>query len=68
MNWNKLKGLDNQNLRDHMNEAELIFTTLAALSIRKIADHMQADGFEENKIPAQKGGQIAKKCEERTRA
>ena len=29
-----LKGLENQNLRDHMNEAELIFTALAELSTR----------------------------------
>ena len=43
-----------------MNEAELIFTALAELSTRQIADNMQSDGFEENKIPAQKGGQIAK--------
>lgn len=29
-----LKGLKTQNLRDHMNEAELIFTALAKLSTR----------------------------------
>ncbi|USD85438.1 hypothetical protein [Rickettsia rickettsii] len=27
-----IKGLTNQSLRDHMNEAELIFTALAELS------------------------------------
>lgn len=56
----KLKGLESQNLRDHMNEAELIFTALAELSTRQIAENMQTDGFRENKIPAKKGGQIAK--------
>lgn len=55
-----LKGLDKQNLRDHMSEAELIFTALAELSTRQIAESMQALGFDENKVPAQKGGQIAK--------
>jgi len=32
-----LKGLKSQNLRDHMSEAELIFTALAELSTRQIA-------------------------------
>lgn len=56
----KLKGLENHNLRDHMSEAELIFTALAELSTRQIAENMEAEGFEENKIPAKKGGKIAK--------
>ena len=56
----KLKNLKSQNLRDHMSEAELIFTALAELSTRQIADSMQATGLEENKLPAQKGGKIAK--------
>ncbi|MFH1175571.1 MAG: BRO family protein [bacterium] len=56
----KLKGLKTQNLRDHMNEAELIFTALAELSTRQIAENMQTKGLEQNKIPAKKGGKIAK--------
>jgi len=57
----KLKGLGKQNnLRDHMSEAELIFTALAELSTRQIAENMEAFGFEKNKIPAKKGGKIAK--------
>lgn len=55
-----LKGLKTQNLRDHMSEEELIFTALAELSTRRIAETDQALGFEENKIPAVKGGKIAK--------
>ena len=55
-----LKGLKTQNLRDHMSEAELIFTALAELSTRQIAEVEKAEGFEENKIPAKKGGKIAK--------
>jgi len=56
----KLKGLKTQNLRDHMSEAELIFTALAELSTREIAETENAEGFDENKIPAKKGGKIAK--------
>jgi len=48
------------NLRDHMNEAELIFTALAELSTRQIAESMETKGLEENKIPAHRGGKIAK--------
>ena len=55
-----LKGLKTQNLRDHMSEAELIFTALAELSTRQIAETEITEGFEENKIPAKKGGKIAK--------
>ncbi len=55
-----LKGLKTQNLRDHMSEEELIFTALAELSTRRIAETDKAKGLEENKIPAKKGGRIAK--------
>lgn len=56
----KLKELQDQNLRDHMSEAELIFTALAELSTRQIAETTQATGLDENKVPAKKGGKIAK--------
>ncbi len=55
-----LKGLKTQNLRDHMSEAELIFTALAELSTRQIAEQMRPVGLEQNKVPARAGGQIAK--------
>ena len=55
-----LKGLKTQNLRDHMSEEELIFAALAELSTRKIAETDKARGLEENKMPARKGGKIAK--------
>ena len=55
-----LKSLKTQNLRDHMSEAELIFTALAELSTRQIAENIEAKGLEENKVSAKKGGQIAK--------
>lgn len=55
-----LKNLKTQNLRDHMSDAELVFTALAELSTRQIAETVKATGLEENKIPAKKGGRIAK--------
>ncbi|MCX6784266.1 MAG: BRO family protein [candidate division WWE3 bacterium] len=55
-----LKNLKTENLRDHMTEAELIFTALAELSTRQIAETVGASGFTENKIPAVRGGRVAK--------
>lgn len=43
-----------------MTDAELVFTALAELSTRQIAETVQAKGLAENKIPAKKGGRIAK--------
>ncbi len=45
----QLKGLKSQNLRDHMSEAELIFTALAELSTRQVAENINATGMKENK-------------------
>ncbi|MBU0647482.1 hypothetical protein KKC67_01285 [Patescibacteria group bacterium] len=56
----RIKGLKSQNLRDHMTEAELIFTALAELSTRQIAESEKATGLEDNKLPARRGGRIAK--------
>jgi DNA-damage-inducible protein D len=55
-----LKGLKTQNLRDHMSEEELIFSALAELSTRRIAETDKTKGLEANKVPARKGGKIAK--------
>ena len=55
-----LKNLEVENLRDHMDEAELIFTALAELSTRSIAETLSSEGLEENKIPAYKGGRVAR--------
>lgn len=59
-NHKGLKGLKTQNLRDHMSEAELIFTALAELSTRQIADSENAEGLLENAKAGKKGGKIAK--------
>src|SRR3989339_1366756 len=55
-----LKDLKTENLRDHMSDAELVFTALAELSTRQIAETMETKGLEENKVPAKHGGKIAK--------
>ncbi|RPI74460.1 MAG: hypothetical protein EHM45_18945, partial [Desulfobacteraceae bacterium] len=58
----KIKALKTQNLRDHMSEAELIFTALAELSSRQIAESVNATGMPENEKACKKGGGIAKKA------
>jgi len=58
----QIKDLKTQNLRDHMSEAELIFTALAELSTRQIAESVAATGMEENADAGKKGGKIAKKA------
>ncbi len=59
-NHKDLKGLKSQNLRDHMSEAELIFTALAELSTRQIAEAEKAKGVIENAKAGKKGGAVAK--------
>ena len=60
-----LKGLKSQNLRDHMSEAELIFTALAELSTRQIAESENATGMIENTKSAKRGGKIAREAKEK---
>ena len=58
----QIKGLKSHNLRDHMSEAELIFTALAELSTRQIAENTEATGMPENQTAAKAGGGIAKRA------
>ena len=58
----EVKGLKTQNLRDHMSEAELIFTALAELSTRQIAESVEATGMTENVKAGKKGGKIARRA------
>lgn len=57
-----LKEIKSQNLRDHMSEAELIFTALAEMSTRQIAESDEAIGMNENENAAKQGGNIAQKA------
>jgi hypothetical protein len=59
-----LKTLKTQNLRDHMSEAELIFTALAELSTRQIAQKEQAQGLSENAKAGVSGGRVARRAKE----
>ena len=69
--YKKLKGLEKENLRDHMNDLELIFTMLGEASTAEIAREKDAQGFEENQSAAHSGGEVAgnarKDLERRTR-
>ncbi len=55
----ELKGLKKENLRDHMNHLELIFTMLGEASTTHIARGKNAQGFVENKTSANEGGAVA---------
>ena len=57
--YKKFKGLNRENLRDHMNDLELIFSMLGEASTTEIAINKNADGFEENKKVAKQGGDVA---------
>ena len=57
-----MKGLQSQNLRDHMSEAELIFTALAELSTRQISENVNATGMQQNQTAAKAGGRIARQA------
>lgn len=57
--YKKFKGLKRENLRDHMDDLELIFSMLGEASTTEITKNKNAQGFSQNKIAAQKGGQIA---------
>jgi hypothetical protein len=54
-----LKNIKAQNLRDHMSEAEIIFTALAELSTRQISEKEKAKGYAHNESTARKGGKIS---------
>jgi len=57
--YQKLKGLKRENLRDHMNDLELIFSMLGEASTTEIARNKNTQGFLENKTATKEGGDIA---------
>lgn len=57
--YKQLKALNKENLRDHMTDLELIFTMLGEASTTAIARTQDAQGFNQNKDAAQRGGAIA---------
>jgi DNA-damage-inducible protein D len=69
--YKKLKGLERENLRDHMTDLELIFSMLGEASTTQITRIEHPEGFTENKNVANRGGNVAglarKKLEQETR-
>jgi DNA-damage-inducible protein D len=57
--YKDLKGLERENLRDHMTDLELIFSMLGEAATTEITKTQDAQGFDENRIAARKGGGIA---------
>ncbi|MEA3287022.1 MAG: Bro-N domain-containing protein [Candidatus Marinimicrobia bacterium] len=57
--YKELKGLERENLRDHMTDLELIFNMLGEAATTEIARKQDAQGLDENKTAARKGGHIA---------
>ena len=57
--YTALKGLGCENLRDHMNDLELIFSMLGEAATTEIARNTDAQGFPENKQAALEGGTVA---------
>ncbi len=57
--YKKLKKLERENLRDHMGDLELIFSMLGEAATTEITRTQDAQGFDENRDAAHKGGRIA---------
>jgi len=57
--YKKFKLLKRENLRDHMDDMELIFTMLGEASTTRIAKAKNARGFPENKRASREGGAVA---------
>jgi DNA-damage-inducible protein D len=60
-----LKGLEKQNLRDHMTPMELILTAFSEEATRLLAINDDANGFNENHDAAAKGGRLGGEARER---
>jgi len=60
--YKKLKGLKRENLRDHLNDLEQIFSMLGEAATTEITRNKDAQGFHESKDAAQEGGDVAGKA------
>ncbi|MFC1801978.1 Bro-N domain-containing protein [Patescibacteria group bacterium] len=60
--YKKFKNLNRENLRDHMDGLELIFSMLGEAATTEIAKNRDTQGFKENKKVAKDGGDVAKKA------
>jgi len=57
--YKKFKKLKRENLRNHMDDLEIIFTMLGEAATTRIAKTKDVQGLNENKIAAQQGGEVA---------
>jgi hypothetical protein len=57
--YKQLKGLERENLRDHMSDLELIFSMLGEAATTEITRKQDARGLSKSKVAAHKGGRIA---------
>jgi hypothetical protein len=57
--YKKVKGLERENLRDHMDDFELIFTMLGERSTTEIHKTENSRGVPKLKLDAKRGGRIA---------
>lgn len=57
--YKEFKKLKRENLRDHMDDLELIFTMLGEAATTRITKTKDPVGLEENKITAREGGEVA---------
>ena len=57
--YKKYKKLKRENLRDHMDDLELIFSMLGEASTTEIARNKNAQGFNQNQKVAKEGGTVA---------
>jgi len=64
--YKKLKKLKRENLCDHMDDLELIFTMLGEKVTTEISQQEKPDTFPKNKIVAQRGGGIAGRARKET--
>jgi hypothetical protein len=63
--YKQFKGLERENLRDHMTDLELIFSMLGEAATTEITRKQDAQGFSENRVAAHKGGRIAGEAREK---
>lgn len=60
--YKQIKGIKRENLRDHMNDLELIFSMLGEAATTEITKTRDVQGFVESKIAAHEGGTVAGKA------
>ena len=58
--YKHFKGLKKESLRDNMTNLELVLNSLAEASTTEISKEKDPSGFEENKVVAKEGGEVAK--------